>query len=348
MIMKISKILLLILCITKTLSVQAADCQDSNVKEQVTNALVNKMNEVYIFADKAETFKQAIVKHKKSEKFKGIKQCEELESFLNEMLAKTTKDGHLQAHYSPHPIPIQSEEAKAAFKKQELQFMKSLNYGIEAIERFAFNIGYINLSMFAHAEVAAPTIAAAMNLVAHTDALIIDLRYSRGGDPATVDLIASYLLNQKTNTSNIYYRNEDKMEHRYTSESVEGTPYGENRPVYILTSKDTYSAAEDFAYTMKHLGRAKVVGEVTGGGAHPGDFVRLHEHFEAFIPNGRSINPITKTNWEGVGVQPNIETAVDDALNTAQSLLLNEMMKNESDPRRAQRIQKRIERLNNS
>jgi retinol-binding protein 3 len=321
------------------------DCKQLASKNDTAEGLVNQLQAQYIFPSKAKAVANAVKKLKTTKAFQAIDNCDDLAKQLNQVMADTTQDGHLHMAYSVDPIPVQTEEAKQAFKQHERSFMRSLNYGVEGVERFSFNIGYINMTMFADAEVAEDTIAAAMSLVTHTNGLIIDLRYSRGGDPATVDLIASYLLNNKTNTSDIFYREGNRTERRWTSETVKGTRYGEQKPLYILTSKDTFSAAEDFAYTLKHLGRAKIVGEVTGGGAHPGDFVRINEHFEAFIPNGRSINPVTKTNWEGVGVQPDVKVSADNALNIAQQRLLSTMLKDEKNPRKAKRMKRRIESL---
>lgn len=323
----------------------AADCAQQETKDQVVSELVKQLNEHYIHVDKAKAFAEQAAQYRQSEAYSALNDCEVLAEQLNQKMSEVTQDGHLFIAYSEDEIPVSTPESEAAFKQHERAFMRSLNYGIDKVERFSFNIGYINMLMFADAEVAAPTIAAAMNLVAHTEALIIDLRYSRGGDPATVDLIASYLLDQKTNTSNIYYRDEDRLEQRWTSDSISGARYGQERPLYILTSEDTYSAAEDFSYTLKHLNRATLIGETTGGGAHPGDFVRISEHFEAFIPNGKSINPVTETNWEGVGVIPHIAVPADKALNVAQVHILKKLLADEKDPRKASRMEQRIASL---
>jgi C-terminal processing protease CtpA/Prc len=97
--------------------------------------------------------------------------------------------------------------------------------------------------------------------------------------------------------------------------------------LYILTGQQTFSAAEEFAYNLQALGRAKVVGERTGGGAHPGRTHRIINQFEVFIPNGRAINPITKTNWEGVGVEPDIEVSQDNAFDLVYITLLKSELK---------------------
>ena len=91
-----------------------------------------------------------------------------------------------------------------------------------------------------------------------------------------------------------------------------------NKEVYILTSHRTGSAAEEFTYDMKEEKRATVVGEVTGGGANPCDDLSIGKHFTVLIPIGYSVNPITHTNWESVGIKPDIEVAAADALTVAE------------------------------
>ncbi len=321
------------------------NCKSQSVQQETLDALQQRLNEEYIFPEKAELFAKHIKTSQSQKTLSEINDCDMFAHVINELMMKATADKHLHVTFSPFALPEETPESKAVYAKRESEFMQSLNYGFEQVQRLPFNIGYINLVLFAETAQGGPQLESAMNLLRYTNALIIDLRESRGGSPAMVDLIASYLMNERTNTSNIYYRKEDRLEQRFTVNEVNGEHYGQQRPVYILTSKDTFSAAEDLAYTLKHLNRATIVGEITGGGAHPGDMVRLTNHFESFIPNGRSINPITKTNWEGVGVQPNIKTAADNALNIAQQQILKGLKAKETNLGRADRMQKRIDRL---
>ncbi len=184
-----------------------------------------------------------------------------------------------------------------------------------------------------------------MALLADTKALIIDLRQCGGGDPETVMLLASYLYDKPTHLNDIYWRDGKRTDERWTAGDVPGKKYGGARKVYLLTSEDTFSAGEDFAYALKNNGRATLVGETTGGGAHPGNPRRLSAHFMMFVPNGRSINPITHTDWEGVGVTPNVKTSAKNALDVAQIAILNELIINETDAHWKERLQQRIAEL---
>jgi C-terminal processing protease CtpA/Prc len=175
------------------------------------------------------------------------------------------------------------------------------------------------------------TVAATMNFVANTDYLIFDLRDNGGGDPAMVRLICSYLFGDKSvHLNDLYMRKENKTEEYWTIPNVPGKKFLD-KDVYVLTSNRTFSGAEEFSYNLKNLKRATIIGETTGGGAHPGDFERLTDHFGAFVPVGRAINPITKTNWEGTGVEPDIKVPRDQALKTAYLNALNKAYEKAKD-----------------
>jgi C-terminal processing protease CtpA/Prc len=175
-------------------------------------------------------------------------------------------------------------------------------------------------------------------LIGDTRALVIDLRRMHGGDPETVMPMASYLFDQPTHLNDIYWRDGDRVETRWTTAQVTGRRDGASRPVVILTSAETFSAGEDFAYALKHAGRAVLIGATTGGGAHPGSRRRLTAHFMMNVPTGRAINPVTKTDWEGVGVVPDIAVPAKQALGLGQAKLLQQLLAGESDPQWRRRL----------
>ncbi len=163
----------------------------------------------------------------------------------------------------------------------------------------------------------------AMSFVADTDALILDLRDNLGGHPQMVTLLASYVFDGWTQQlSSIYWRGTGDTVPAWTSSYVPGKRFGKDKPVYVLTSSRTVSAAEAFAYDLQAAKRATIVGEVTVGGANPGNIFRAGDHFRMQVAEGRAINPITKTNWEGTGVRPDAPVQADLALATAQLLAL--------------------------
>jgi C-terminal processing protease CtpA/Prc len=177
------------------------------------------------------------------------------------------------------------------------------------------------MSGFPPPDLVAEKYAAAMDRLADTDGLIVDLRENHGGDPQTVALLISYFVDRRTRLTDIWDRDTGTTTQQWTEDKLDGQRYGGKKPVVILAGPGTASAGEDFTYTMQALKRATVIGERTWGGAHPVSSYRLGDHFYAVIPNQSSINPITHTNWEGVGVIPDIPATPDDALAVAKDLL---------------------------
>src|SRR4029079_14564144 len=200
-----------------------------------------------------------------------------------------------------------------------------------------------DLRGFQPAQFGAETVVAAMNFVANTDALIVDLRRNGGGDPSMVSLISSYLFgSEPVHLNDLYFRPDDSTRQWWTLQYVPGKRYGDKKPVYVLTSNRTFSAAEEFTYNLKNLKRATIVGETTGGGAHPGGMRRIGEHFGMFIPTGRAINPISKTNWEGTGVKPDVDVPADQALKVAHIAALNVVLEKVTEPERQDAIKQAI------
>jgi C-terminal processing protease CtpA/Prc len=184
-----------------------------------------------------------------------------------------------------------------------------------------------------------------MNFLADTDALIVDLRKNGGGDPAMVALLCSYFFGvESVHLNDIYFRPDDSTQQYWTSPFVPGRKYTD-KDVYVLTSGYTFSGAEDFANNLKTLKRATIVGETTGGGANPGGMERLHDHFAIFVPSGRAINPITKSNWDGTGVEPDVKVSAELALQKAHAIALEKLMGSGSDPDLTEERKQTLERL---
>jgi len=196
--------------------------------------------------------------------------------------------------------------------------MKYDNYGFYKVERLNGNIGYIDLRSFAHSKYSADIMASAINFISNTDAVIIDLRQNGGGDPTGVQMLCSYFFDTaKVHLNDLYFRPENKTEQYWTLKELQGKRMP-NANLYLLTSKFTFSGAEEFAYDLQCRKRATIVGETTGGGAHPGDIYYVDDNFVMFLPTGNAINPVTKTNWEGTGVKPDAEINADKALDKAR------------------------------
>jgi hypothetical protein len=200
------------------------------------------------------------------------------------------------------------------------------NFGIHRIERLDGNVGYLDVRGMAPPEFAGPAIAAAMELVAGTYALIIDLRRNGGGSPHGVALWCSYLFPERpTHFNDIFDAGTGETHQFWSYPYVPGTRYLD-RPVYVLASSRTFSGGEDFAYTLQSLGRAEVIGETTGGGAHPTRPFPISPAVHIGIPHARSISPVTGTNWQGTGVVPDTPTPADQAYDVAYAKALRHVV----------------------
>ena len=320
---------------------------DAAQRQQVLGQVIDHLNGYYVFPDKAKAMAAELLARDERGEYNSITSAEDFAHTLTADIQRVTGDRHLDVAYSAAVLPPKAEfEAKAETGSAEsLAAERKRNFGVACAERLPLNIGYFDVRAFSTPDGAAPKFAAAMSLLADTDALIIDLRFNSGGEPATVALLASYLFEQKTRLNDIYDRGQDKTT-QYWTDTPAGPGYGAKKKVYLLTSQDTFSAAEDFAYALKNLKRATLVGESTGGGAHPGSEHRLTDHFAMIVPSGRSISPITNTDWEGVGVQPDVSIEADKALHKAQSLYLTDLLATAPDEATRNRINERLAELN--
>ena len=248
---------------------------------------------------------------------------------LDDDLAEVAHDKHLHVNYSARPLPPEPSHPVGApppapspeDQAREREFLDGINCGFVRVEQLPGNVGYIKFNMFADVDQCAATASAAMNFVGGTRALIIDMRENGGGSPGMVAFVSSYLFDRRTHLNDLWTRRTGETKEFWTSDSVSGRRFGGTKPIYVLTSARTFSGAEEFTYNLKNLKRATIVGETTGGGAHPVAGHRIDEHFMIGVPFARAINPITHTNWEGVGVKPDIVVPANDALTTVQTML---------------------------
>ncbi|MEW6249485.1 MAG: S41 family peptidase, partial [Planctomycetota bacterium] len=150
--------------------------------------------------------------------------------------------------------------------------------------------------------------------------LVFDLRRNGGGSPESIRYITSYLFDQRTHLNDMVDRAGKITEEYWTLETVPGRRFAPDVPVYVLTSRYTFSGAEEFCYNLQNLKRATIVGETTGGGAHPVRGVRVNDRIVVGVPFMRACNPISRKNWEGTGVEPDVKTIADEALDRAIEL----------------------------
>jgi C-terminal processing protease CtpA/Prc len=228
-------------------------------------------------------------------------------------------------------------------KKRELEERRRDNFCFKEIKLLEGNIGYLDFRCFSEATEAGPTAIAALNFLAYTDAIIFDLRQNGGGSPSMIQLISSYLFREPTHLNSFYVRESDSINQFWTQAYVEG-PRLSDVDVYVLTSSYTFSGAEEFTYNLKNLKRGTIIGETTGGGAHPTD-IKIFHHLNVgmSLPFGRAINPISGTNWEGTGITPDIEVPQEKALDVAHLKALEKLLEKAKDPKREAELKWAIE-----
>ena len=200
------------------------------------------------------------------------------------------------------------------------------NFGIHRVERLDGNIGYLDLRRVPAPAIAGPAMAAAMELVAGTYALIIDLRRNGGGAPDGVVFWCSYLFDEQPTHLNDIFRADTGQTRQFWALPYVPGPRYLDRPVYVLSSEKTFSGGEDFAYTLQALGRAEVIGETTGGGAHPTRMFPISREVHIGVPFARSVNPVTGGNWQGTGVVPDLAVPEAEARDVAYARALRHVL----------------------
>jgi hypothetical protein len=320
---------------------------DAATRRAVVDTLAERIDRLYVFPDKARDIARSLRRRLAAREYDRITSAQVLSDSLTSHIQAVNHDLHLRVSYRHEPVPRMQENGPPP--EAEIQRMRQMgrrtNYGFERVERLAGNVGYLDLRQFAGWSEAQPTAVAAMNFLANTDAVIVDLRRNGGGSPEMIATLLTYLVEpgDRLMFNTFYQREGDRTVQFWTLPFVPG-PRLHGKPFYVLTSPRTFSAAEEFAYDIQTHKLGTVVGAVSGGGAHPGGMERVHEHFMVFIPDGRAINPVTKTNWEGVGIKPDIAARPGEALRVAHVEAIRKLMEAaKDDPDRLAALQRALD-----
>ncbi len=305
---------------------------DRAAADRAIAGVLGKLEEGYVFPDVAARMADAVRRHQAEKAYDRVSSGQELAALLTKHLQEVSKDKHVRVLCSSDKLPPpRAGRPGAGGRAAHLALMRKRNAAFVKVERLPGNVGYLRLDAFAPPEAAGRAAAAAMNFLADTDALLIDVRHNGGGEPHGVALVCSDLFDEKpVHLNSLYWRQGNRTDEFWTLKEVPGQRYV-GKPVYVLASRRTFSGAEEFCYNLQTRHRAVIVGERTGGGAHPGGVVRVDDHFAVFVPTGRAINPVTKTNWEGKGVQPDVNVPAAQALEKAYALAMEHVLKSTAD-----------------
>ena len=296
---------------------------DAAERKKVIDGVQTELKEYYVEPAVAQQLADALKANEAKGVYVAISDGDAFAERLTKDLQDVSHDKHLRVDFSPFKMPPRGEptpEDEARFHQQ----MEHDNCAFDKVEILPNNIGYVKFDGFMDASFCGPTVVAAMGFVAHTDAIIFDLRQNGGGQPAMVTLIASYLFDRPTHLIDIYNRKEDSTTQNWTLSYLPG-PRLTKQPVFVLTSKRTFSGAEEFAFDLKNQKRATIVDETTGGGVHPVSGHTVADYFTIGVPFAKALDPATRTNWEGTGVEPDVKVPAADALTTAEKLAMEKI-----------------------
>lgn len=317
-----NQFIILFVLLTQTLFSQETTLSEVYKKETIKK-LSELIKDFYIYPEVAKTTSEHLSKLFDVGHFDTCNDNENFATVLTEVVQSVNKDKHMRI-MSNKPFVAQTNtvEAKAAHRMGQINNYRNYNHGFKELKLLEGNVAYLDIRMFAPMERAKEIADAYMKLMSMSDAVIIDLRQNTGGNPAMVQYLCSYFFDKKLHLNSLFYREGDRTEEYWTLEEVGGKKLVDI-PLFIMISEETFSGAEEFSYNMQTQKRAVLIGQTTAGAANPGGTRGINEHLSVFIPTGRAINPITLTSWEGIGVQPEIQTKKEDTYNQALVLAQN-------------------------
>jgi hypothetical protein len=306
---------------------------DATARARLLDRVFETLRELYIFPAVAAEMETYVRGRAAEGAYDDLATGDRLCEALTRDLQAVSRDKHLRLRYHPEPQPPREGDMwlDPEVIAEYLAGAAQDNYGVQRVERLAGNVGCLQLTSIDEAEYTAPTLSAAMAVLANTSALVLDLRRNNGGAPSGVAFLCSYFFPpEPVHLNDIHCRVGEFTQQYWTLPHVPGERYL-LKPVYVLTSDKTFSGAEELTYNLQHLGRATVVGETTAGGANPVEARQLDPHWELRTPTCRAINPVTGTNWEGVGVAPDIATPKEEALRVAHADALEKVLEGLGD-----------------
>jgi len=321
-------------------------------QKEIVDKISILLEENYLFPEIGREIGVYLQKKLNEQKYRKISNPKLFARQITSDLQQINHDKHLSLVHDPQRVKdLKTEESQPSdeelreIRQRRFERRRRNNFGFRKVEILEGNIGYLDLRSFRSTDYAASTALGALSFLSNSDAVIIDLRDNYGGGASMYLLLISYFFDSEMiHLSDLINRRSKSTQQFWTLPYVPGKRLSDV-DLYILTSKRTFSAAEEFTYDLQCLERAVIVGETTGGGAHLTTRMVVDDNFYMFIPFAGSRNPITNTNWEGVGVQPDIEVAEVDALKTAYLLALKTLIKKTTDENWKGRLESLITKM---
>ncbi|MGI5238251.1 S41 family peptidase [Dactylosporangium sp. CA-139066] len=277
--------------------------------------------EHYVFAEVGADLARLLAGRAADGRYDRADEAPALAALVTEDLQSANGDRHLRLLYSADDVPADTDEAQLArFARDAI----ANGSGIARVERLPGNVALLCVRPLLYPpQIAGDAMVAALRLVADADTLIIDLRECRGGAPDMVMLVCTYLLGDEPVHVEDFVTRDGDVRQYWTLPYVPGPRFGPDKPLYVLTGPATFSGGESLSYALQQLGRATIVGERTGGGAHPREGFRVHPNLEATIPVARGVSHLSGDNWEGTGVRPDVPAPAADSREVALQLALS-------------------------
>lgn len=292
----------------------------AQVKDSITDTL-KVLNEVYLFPEKAKAIEKEMLSRSERGAYDHIDSTFTFRKQISDELAEISTDRHLSL------MLVKSKDEVPTHVLTEVEDEFKNNYAFQKLEVLPGNVGYLKFNKFYQDKEAINTVKHAFGFLKDTDAMIIDLRDCIGGSPELVTFIASYFLPENTLMWRYHTRNDEEIYENRSTVNAGPEHFKNDFPLFILVGPDTASAAEMFTYSLKNLNKAVVVGEKTRGVAYAVSGVKINEFFSGRFSMGQTIDPKTGTNWELVGVLPDIKAELSKSLDTAHAKAL-ELLKN--------------------
>jgi len=320
----------------------------AGMQAEIIDSVTRALNEIYVFPDVAKNMEKHLRKQYKNNEYKDITSLNEFAQKLTEDLREISQDRHLWVRFAPDELlaQFQGDTLTDEAKKQELEEKRADNFCFKELKILEGNVGYVDFRCFSEATDAGATAIAAMNFLAYTDAIIFDVRQNGGGSPSMIQLITSYFFPEPVHLNSFYIRKSDSTHQFWTQAHVQG-PRMTDVDLYVLTSDYTFSGAEEFTYNLKNMERATIIGDTTGGGAHPIEIKPFPNlNIGMSLPFGRAVNPVSGTNWEGTGIAPHIAVPQEQALDVAHLEALKKLLKKTEDADRKAQLEWAVEGKN--